>query len=195
MPLSPFGGNPDAGEGVAFWRELAQADEARFGPTLADALVQTSMTEFRRDNALGALAAIEEAATVGERLVQRDGSQYKRGHAQTLHIYATRLADVGRTTEALVQFDRAISILRRLVQEVAEANPASLDRFDPKLALCLSDKAWLLLLLERWADAMSVSEESLDIYLTLVKLDPDKHTKFFLRTVSIQSQATEQLGN
>lgn len=191
MPLNPFGGNPDAGEGVAFWRELAQDDEALFGPSLADALVQTSEAESRRYHSVEALAAIQEAVAVGERLVQRDASQYERGHAQTLQIYATRLADVGRTTEALTQFDRAISILRRLVQELAEANPNSLDRFDPDLALCLGDKAWLLLLDERWVDAASVSEESLDIYLTLAKLDPDKHMESFLRAASIHSQAVE----
>jgi len=191
VPLNPFGGNPDATKDVPFWRELAQADEARFGPALVDALIQTSMADSQHDQPLEALAAIEEAVAVGERLVQHD-AKHEKSHAQTLHIYATRLADVGRAIEALAQFDRAIAILQWCVQELTESNPDSLDRFDPELALCLSDKAWLLLLLERWAEAKSVSEAALDFYLTLVKLDPVKYEQFFIRAVSIHSQATER---
>ena len=140
-----------------------QPDAAsRLAQSLNDLSVRLADVGWRED----ALAAIEEAVTIGRELAAARPDTFRPDLARALNNLSNRLADLGRTEDALAAIEEAVTIGR----ELAAARP---DAIWPDLARALNILSADLADLGRREDALAAIEEATGIYreLAAARLD------------------------
>jgi tetratricopeptide (TPR) repeat protein len=84
---------------------------------------------------------------------------------RSLESLSRRLADEGRSADALVPAEQAVAVFRRLAVRSA--------RFQPELAGSLSSLSSALSDLRRWPDALAASREAVAVWERLADGDPE----------------------
>jgi Trypsin-like peptidase domain/Tetratricopeptide repeat len=113
-----------------------------------------------------ALAASEEAVTIGRELAAARPDAFRPDLAASLNNLSADMADLDRVEDALATIEEATGIYR----ELAGARP---DAFRPDLARSLNNLAVRLAALGRREDALAAIEEATGIYRELAAARPD----------------------
>ncbi|MEM9764503.1 MAG: tetratricopeptide repeat protein, partial [Pseudomonadota bacterium] len=137
-------------------------DEAAFGNLLHE--------RGRTLSGLGrweeALAATQEAVTIGHRLAASRPDAFEPNLARSLNNLSVDRSKLGRREEALAAAEESVTIRRRL----AANRP---DAFEPDLARSLNNLGAFLSNLGRWEEALAATEEAVAIRRRLAQARPD----------------------
>ena len=147
-----------------------RADASGGEPDAASRLAMSLNSLSNRLGDLGrreeALAAIQEAITIGRELAAARPDAFRPDLAMSLHNLATILAGLGRREDALAAIQEAVTIGR----ELAAARP---DAFRPDLANSLNNLAARLADLGRREEALAAIQEGVTIRRELAAARPD----------------------
>jgi tetratricopeptide (TPR) repeat protein len=121
-------------EAVGHYRQLAEADPARFLPDLARSLNNLAVRRAGTGDRDGGLATVTEAVGHYRQLAEADPARFLPDLAMSLNNLANRQAGTGDRDGALATITEAVGHYRQL----AEADPA---RFLPDLAMSLNNLA------------------------------------------------------
>ncbi|MFC1475368.1 tetratricopeptide repeat protein [Candidatus Zixiibacteriota bacterium] len=163
-------------EAVDLYRQLAQANPARFYPDLALSL--NNLSNRLRDAGENdqALAAIKEAVEIRRQLAQANPARFNPDLADSLNNLSNRLRDAGENDQALAAIQEAVELYRQL----AQANPA---RFNPELAQSLNNLSNRLSDAGENDQALAAIQESVAIRRQLAQANPARFNPDLARSL------------
>ena len=134
-----------------------------------------------------ALAAIQEAVTIGRELAAARPDAFRPDLAGSLNNLSVRLGDLGRREEALAAIQEAAGIYR----ELAAARP---DAFRPDLAASLNNLSNRLADLGRREEALAAIQEAAEVYRELAAARPDAFRPDLAMSLNNLSQSAGRPG-
>ncbi|MGK5629789.1 hypothetical protein, partial [Streptomyces sp. URMC 123] len=150
-------------ESVAILRELA-ADDERFLPELASALLNVGRGLSRADRWEDAAEAARECVALQRRLAAADPAEHEPDLSAALVAHGLCLGRTGRPEEAVASLREGVAVLRRLTA----AKPAA---YTPALANALGNLAAVLARTGS-AEAVAVGREAAELYRRLATANP-----------------------